>query len=62
MILRGDEDIALSFSVMEDPSCHRFCFLRASALHVQHQPAAARQVGVCLLVICLSEPFITLRK
>lgn len=60
--LRGEEDIALSFSIMEDPSCHRFCFLRASALHVCHQPAAARQVGVCPLVICQSELFTTLRK
>lgn len=61
MTLRAEEDIALCFSIMEDPSCHRFCFLRASALHVCHQPAAAVQVGVCLL-ICLSELFITPRK
>lgn len=60
--LRAEEDIALCFSIMEDPSCRRFCFLRASALHVYHQPAADVQVGVCLLVICVSELFITLRK
>lgn len=47
---------------MEDPPGHRFCLLRVSALHVCHQPAAAVQVRVCLLVICLSELFITLRK
>lgn len=62
LVTLREEDIALSFSIMEDPSCHRFCFLRASALHVCHQPAAARQVGVCLLVTCLSELFTALRK
>lgn len=62
MTLRAEENIALCFSIMKDPSCCRFCFLRASALHVCHQPAAAVRVGVCRLVICLGELFITLRK
>lgn len=60
--LRAEEDIALRFCIMEDLSCHRFCFLRTSALCVCHQPAAAVQIGVCLLVISLSEILITLRK
>lgn len=49
MTLRAEENIALCFFIMKDPSCCRFCFLRASALHVCHQPAAAVRVAAGLL-------------
>lgn len=44
--IQAEEGVALSFSVIKDPSCYGFCFSEALALHGCHHVAAAMQVGV----------------